>query len=127
VAIPARRAGVLPALLLSFVTGVNIEGTVFAAARQRGLRIVAMKVLGGAEGDGARLSAPDHYGSAIRYALGIPGLSVAILGMKSPAEVALAVRSVKEYQPLAPAEVSGLSEKGKQMAKAWGPLRGPVA
>ncbi|MEZ5356074.1 MAG: aldo/keto reductase [Bryobacteraceae bacterium] len=105
----------------------NFEGTVFEAARKRGLGVVAMKVLGGAEGEGAKLSAPEHYTNAVRYALGIPGLSVAIMGMKSPAEVELAVRTVKSYQPLAPAEVSRLESQGKEMARAWGPLRGPVA
>ena len=105
----------------------NYEGTVFEEARKRGLGIVAMKVLGGAEGEGAKLSAPEHYATAVRYALGIPGLSVAIMGMKSVGEVKQAVAAVRAYQPLTPQEVSALAGKGKGMARSWGPLRGPVA
>jgi aryl-alcohol dehydrogenase-like predicted oxidoreductase len=105
----------------------NFEGTVFAEAHKRGMGIVAMKVLGGTEGSGAKLSAPEHYTNAIRYALGIPGLSVAIMGLKSAAEVQQAVRTVKSYQPLSREEVSRLEQSGRTLAQSWGPLRGPVA
>ena len=50
----------------------NFEETVFAEAADRGLGIVAMKILGGTQGNGAILSADPHYGRAVRYALGIP-------------------------------------------------------
>jgi aryl-alcohol dehydrogenase-like predicted oxidoreductase len=105
----------------------NFEGTVFAEAHKRGMGIVAMKVLGGTEGNGAKLSAAEHYANAVRYALGIPGLSVAIMGLKSAAEVEHAVRTVKAYKPFSSEEVSRLEKAGRTMAKSWGPLRGPVA
>jgi aryl-alcohol dehydrogenase-like predicted oxidoreductase len=105
----------------------NFEGTVFEAARKKGIGIVAMKVLGGQEGEGAKLSAREHYGVAVRYALGIPGLSVAILGMKNVAEVKTAVAAVRNYSPLTPHELTQLRALGQAMARAWGPLRGPVA
>jgi predicted aldo/keto reductase-like oxidoreductase len=105
----------------------NFEGTVFAEAHKRGVGIVAMKILGGAEGDGAKLSAPEHYQTAVRYALGIPGLSVAIVGMKSVPELKKAVETVRAYKPFSEDEISSLRETGKQMAATWGELRGPVA
>ena len=104
----------------------NFEGTVFSEARKRGLGIVAMKVLGGrVEGDKGKLSA--HYGDAVRYALGIPGLSVAIMGLKNAAEVRQAAAAVRGYKPFSGQEISELDRKGKEMAEDWGELRGPVA
>jgi len=63
----------------------------------------------------------------VRYALGIPGLSVAIMGVKSAAELQQAVDTVKRYRPFTPEELTRLEEKGKRMAAQWGELRGPVA
>ena len=105
----------------------NFEGTVFSEAHKRGLGVVAMKILGGTEGDGAKLSAPEHYERAVRYALGIPGLSVAIMGMKSVAELEKAVATVKAYKPFDADEKARISQAGKTMAGEWGELRGPVA
>ena len=107
----------------------NFEGTVFAEAAKRGLGVVAMKILGGREGDGAKLSAPEHYENAVRYALGIPGLSVAIMGVKNTAELHKALAAVRAYRPFNERELSEISTTGKQMAKSkdWGELRGPVA
>ena len=107
----------------------NFEGTVFATAAKRGMGVVAMKILGGREGDGAKLSADEHYTNAVRYALGIPGLSVAIMGVKSTGELKKALATVRAYKPFTKDELTRLDEKGKTMAKAddWGELRGPVA
>ena len=107
----------------------DFEGTVFAAAAKRGLGVVAMKILGGQDGDGAKLSAAEHYENAVRYALGIPGLSVAIMGVKSTAELKKALATVRAYRPFDERELSEIRTKGKQLAgsKDWGELRGPVA
>ena len=107
----------------------DFEGTVFATAAKRGLGVVAMKILGGQDGDGAKLSAAEHYENAVRYALGIPGLSVAIMGVKSTAELKKALATVRAYRPFDARELSEIRTRGKQMAgsKDWGELRGPVA
>ena len=109
----------------------NFEGTVFAEAAKRGLGIVAMKILGGTEGKGpqqtAKLSAPEHYETAVRYALSIPGLSVAIMGMRRLSDLQTALKTVRGYRPFGAGEVTAIHGKGQQMAKVWGPLRGPVA
>ena len=105
----------------------NFEGTVFAAAAKRGMGVVAMKILGGVQGDGSPLSAPEYYDQAVRYALGIPGLSVAIMGVKNVAELRQAAAAFRAYKPLTQDEISQLDETGKQLANKWGELRGPVA
>jgi predicted aldo/keto reductase-like oxidoreductase len=88
-----------------------------------------MKVLGGAVGNAAaqkgRLT--DHYSTAMRYALGIPGLSVAIVGMRRPSDLDAALDAVRGYKPFSPSELSQVQNQGRLMAKDWGELRGPVA
>ena len=130
-ALPVMRSGRVEAVM-SAVNYIdrhiyNFEETVFAEAAERGMGIVAMKILGGAQGDGAILSAPRHYERAVRYALGIPGLSTAIMGMKSAAELEKAIATVKAYQPLARQELSEALADGKRMAADLGEHRGPAA
>ena len=85
-----------------------------------------MKILGGTQGDGAILSDEPHYGRSVRYALGIPGLSVAIMGMKSVAELDKAVKTVNAFKPLEGAELSEAMAEGKRRAAELGEHRGPV-
>jgi aryl-alcohol dehydrogenase-like predicted oxidoreductase len=105
----------------------DFEGTVFEKAREKGLGIVAMKVLGGPQKDAARLSDPEHYSDAVRYAISIPGVSVAILGVKSVAELHQAIETVNSHRPFTDDELARITAKGKKMAADWGELRGPVA
>ncbi|MDE0110374.1 MAG: aldo/keto reductase [Bryobacterales bacterium] len=104
----------------------DFEGTVFSEAAERGMGVVAMKILGGTQGDGAILSDEPHYGRSVRYALGIPGLSVAIMGMKSLAELEKAVATVNAFKPLEGAELSEAMAEGKRRAAELGEHRGPV-
>lgn len=104
----------------------NFEATVFQEAAERGLGIVAMKILGGARGDGAILSGERDYKRAVRYALGIRGLSVAIMGLKSVAELEQAVATVRAYRPLEGAELSKALADGKELASELGEHRGPA-
>jgi aryl-alcohol dehydrogenase-like predicted oxidoreductase len=104
----------------------NFEETVFQEAAERGVGIVAMKILGGSKGEGAILSGKQHYQRAVRYALGIPGLSVAIMGMKSVAELEQAVTAFCSHGPLEGRELSEALAEGKQMAAELGEHRGPV-
>jgi aryl-alcohol dehydrogenase-like predicted oxidoreductase len=104
----------------------DFEGTVFSEAAERGVGIVAMKILGGTLGDGAILSDEPHYGRSVRYALGIPGLSVAIMGMKSVAELDKAVATVNAFKPLEGTELSEAMKEGKRRAAELGEHRGPV-
>ena len=129
-ALPILRSGRVEAVMAA-VNPIDrhiydFEGTVFEEAAERGLGVVAMKILGGTVGDGAILSDEPHYGRAVRYALGIPGLSVAIMGMKSVAELEKAVSTVQAYKPLEGTELSEAMEDGKRRASELGEHRGPV-
>jgi len=129
-ALPVLATGDIEAVMCAAnfvdVHTYDFEGTVFAEAAAKGIGVVAMKVLGGQQGDGAMLSAPEHYEKAVRYALGIPGLSVAIMGMKNRAELEQAVRTVKAYQPFSDSEQELLTQTGREMAADWGEHRGPL-
>lgn len=129
-ALPVLATGDIEAVMCAAnfvdVHTYDFEGVVMDDARRRGLGVVAMKILGGTQGDGAMLSDPEHYENAVRYALGIPGLSVAIMGMKSVAELEKAVKTVKAYKPLSDSERQRLTQKGVEMAGVWGQHRGPA-
>ena len=83
-----------------------------------------MKVLGGAEGKGlrqtAKLSAPEYYETAVRYALGIPGLSVAIMGMRRLSDLQTALKTVRGYRPFNAGELTAIQGRGRQMARVSG-------
>jgi uncharacterized protein len=105
----------------------NFEEKVLPEARKRNIAVIGMKVLGGPVKGGARLMAPEDYQATLRYAWSLPGLSVAIIGMRTPEELRQAVAAAKAFKPLEPRELSSLAEKGRTLATQWGPLRGPVA
>jgi len=108
----------------------NFEETILPLARQHGTAVVAMKVLGGARGMIYNQPTPallaDHYESAIRYALGLAGVSAVVLGLRDSKEIGLAVQTARRYRPLTRAEMASLTVQGKQLAKAIGPHFGPV-
>lgn len=129
-ALPILRSGRVEAVMAA-VNPIDrhiydFEGTVFKEAAAQGVGIVAMKILGGAVGEGAILSDDPHYERAVRYALGIPGLSVAIMGMKSVAELERAAATVRAYKPLEGRELSEAMDDGKKRAAELGEHRGPV-
>lgn len=129
-ALPILRSGRVEAVM-SAVNIIdrhiyNFEETVFAEATERGMGVVAMKILGGTKGDGAILSGDEDYERAVRYVLAIPGLSVAIMGMKSVAELEKAVATVQAFEPLEGRQLSQTLDDGKTMAQELGEHRGPV-
>lgn len=69
-------------------------------ALERNVGVIAMKVLGHGE-------YPDR-GLALRYSLGLPGVSVAILGMNSPDQVDENVATAAAFRPLEDAELEQL-------------------
>jgi predicted aldo/keto reductase-like oxidoreductase len=122
---------VMPAMNFVDRHTYNFEEKVLATARKHNTAVVAMKVLGGAIGmvyerpTPAMLAA--HYESAIRYALGLDGVSAVILGLRDSAEIRKAVATVQAYRPLEAGELETLLARGKQMASEWGAHFGPVA
>jgi hypothetical protein len=120
----------------------NFEETVLPVARTHGVAAVAMKVLGGAVGMRYHIPTPallaeeitagevpsgEHYRMAIRYALGLEGVSTLVIGMKSLEELNAAVETIRTAKPLSAAERDLLVREGKRLASQWGAHFGPVA
>jgi aryl-alcohol dehydrogenase-like predicted oxidoreductase len=105
----------------------DFEGKVWPAAAKKGVALVAMKVFGGAvKGPkGARLP-DDLKRSAVRYALGLPGISVVVLGIHDDAELKENLAWVRDYKPLGPAELRALDKPTRELAAKWGKVYGEV-
>ena len=104
----------------------DFEGLVLPEARRRGIGVIAMKVLGGpAQNSPApRLATAEDYQATLRYVWGVAGVSVAIVGMRNNDELWQGLAAARAYQPLTPAEMAKLTERGKALAAEWGLLRG---
>ena len=76
------------------------ETFVLPTAVERGIGVIAMKVLGHGE-------YPDR-ALALRYSLGLPGVSLAIVGMKSPQEIDEALTNATAVRPLDERELERL-------------------
>jgi aryl-alcohol dehydrogenase-like predicted oxidoreductase len=76
------------------------EAFLLPTARERGVGVIAMKVFGS--------GALSNRGLALRYSLGLAGVSLAILGMKSVEEVEENVGLAAAFRPLAQAELKEL-------------------
>jgi aryl-alcohol dehydrogenase-like predicted oxidoreductase len=106
----------------------NFEEEVWPVAAKRKVGLVAMKVFGGAGGKGPKGSRlPDALKqSALRYALGLPKISVVVLGIHDEEELKQDLAWVRGYKPLTAKERSGLEKKTQAMAKKWGNVYGTV-
>ncbi len=94
----------------------DFENKVWCRARQQNLGLVAMKVLGGAGPGGKGFQLPEEcYELAIRYALSIPGLSCAVIGMGGVAELEKAAATVSQAQPLSDEESFDLYRRGVEL------------
>ncbi len=129
--LPAFETGEFEMLMcsLNFVERhiYGYEEKVLPEARRRGIGVIAMKVLGGPVKGGARLMTPEDYRTTLRYVWGVSGVSVAIIGLRTPEELRQALAAARAYQPFSRQEMSEVTARGKQLAAVWGPLRGPVA
>jgi len=109
----------------------GFERKLWHRAREKNIGLVAMKVLGGVHPltqREFRLSL-DDYDDAVRYALSIPGVATAVIGMRDPFEVEEAVNAVCGLAPLSDEEHFALYRKGLDILarqpslwrEAWGP------
>lgn len=113
----------------------NFEEKVIPLARKHGLGIVAMKVFGGmGAGMGAYAGPPgpplvpkEKLELAVRYSLGISGVTSVNIGVHSPDQVRKNVEMVKRFRSLSPDEQNSLVDLGKRLSKDWGEHFGPVA
>ena len=88
---------VLCALGLADRLVTSPETFLLPTARERNVGVVAMKVFGSGTAVNREL--------ALRYSLGLPGVAVAIVGMKSVAEIDENVGHAESYRPLSDDEL----------------------
>ena len=106
----------------------GFEEKVLPEARKRNIGVIAMKVLGGpVPRVGAKLVSAEDYQTTVRYVWSIPGVSVAIIGLRTPEELRQALAAARAFRPPTREELAAITERGKKLAAEWGPLRGPVA
>jgi aryl-alcohol dehydrogenase-like predicted oxidoreductase len=95
----------------------DFENKVWSRARRENLGLVAMKVLGGAgRGQQGYRLPTEQYRNAIRYALSIPGVSCAVIGMENIAELEQAAKVVTSLEPLSDEESHELAKLGLDLA-----------
>lgn len=107
----------------------DFESKVWPKAAAKNVGLAAMKVYGGFPGKGPKFDArlpADLRHAALRYALGLPNVTLAVVGMKTAAELAENVGWVKAFQPLTAAELAALDVPTRDLAKKWGPIYGAV-
>ena len=105
----------------------DFESQVWPLAAKKKVGLAAMKVFGGMTGNeqNARLPA-DLRRSALRYALGLPPVSVVVVGMRSDEELKQNLGWVREFKPLSKEELAALEEPTRALAKKWGSVYGSV-
>lgn len=122
----------LTMVALNFADRFNydFEGAVSDVAKKHNVAVVAMKVLGGSKDWKYDANTPgtlaDYHEQAIRYALGLPAVSCAVIGFANEKEVALALEVARQDQPLNEEELSALLETGREIAVQRGLYYGPV-
>ncbi len=112
-------------LAVNFIIQHNydFEHKVWLRAHKENLGLVAMKVLGGEKKDrtGICRIPVEYYDTAMRYALSLPGISCAVIGIKDIAQLERAADAVSQFKALTEEESYRLSLSGLELAQkdAW--------
>ena len=119
------------------LTAVNIvarhiygfEDEVWPMASEKGIGLLAMKVFGGVQrsevsAKGANLP-DDLKQDGLRYVLGLPHCSGAVIGMIDEGELEQTLEWTRSFKPLSPVERSMLEKPTRALAAQWGELYGP--
>ncbi len=117
----------------------DFQGEVLNLARKQNAGVAAMKVYGGAEGMKYQLAKGERsrpseleaegyseHELALRYALGLEGVAIAVIGMYTETELLKNIELVRRYQPLSEAQHEEAITAGRSLSKAWGTHFGPV-
>lgn len=95
------------------------------------LGVAAMKVYGGAKGMDyknervSQLGERDHH-AAFRYALGLPHVATAVIGMFTVAEIEQNIAWAQNWEALTSEDGQRLADEGRTVAAEWGPHFGEV-
>ncbi len=114
----------------------NHEGILLPIAKKHNTGVVAMKIYGGSkrvlpEGVPFNVAGPAeldtaHFGTALRYTMGVEGVTAVNLGCRTRDEVRKNVAAVLAYQPLSAAEVVAAETMGRELAPKWSERFGPA-
>ena len=118
----------------------GFEQSVLPAAVAKNVGVAAMKVYGGAQEmkyettneEFRRPSAIEavmpefDYEFALRWALSLPGVATAVVGMYTEEELQQNIEWVRRLSPLNDAELKQLQDQAQHLATHWGEHYGPV-
>lgn len=97
----------------------DFEEIVWPIARKKNIGLVAMKVFAGGIAS-CKMPAKLHEAS-FRYALSVPGVAIAVIGMGKMQELEQNVAWAKAFKPMSKDEATELKEETIAVAKKWGP------
>lgn len=103
----------------------GFEDRILPIARRLDLGIACMKVYGGAKDMDYEQNRRSHLGQrnhnpAFRYALGLPGVAVAVIGMFTVEEIERNIAWAHAWEPLTGEEQERLNQEGAEIAREWG-------
>ncbi|GAB4455266.1 MAG: aldo/keto reductase [Armatimonadaceae bacterium] len=108
----------------------NFEKRVWTLAAKKKTALVAMKVFGGMiysdKGMSNSMMPTEHHDQAFRYALSLPNVSLAVIGMATMEELRQNIARARRFSPMSQSEMNHLYTPGKQLARKWGAHYGPV-
>ncbi len=109
----------------------NFEEQVWKVANRLNLGLIAMKVFGGKQKSGRMglshcLMPLPHLDLAFRYALSVPQVTCAVIGMATPRELQDNLQRARTYSPLNAREGKSLIKVGRALASQWGPHFGSL-
>jgi uncharacterized protein len=95
------------------------EDVVWPIARKKNIGLAAMKVFGG--GIVSCKMPAELRQASFRFAQGVPGVTLTVIGMRTEKELEQNVEWAKTYKPLTPDELTELKAQTVALAKKWGP------
>ncbi len=109
----------------------GFEERIRPLAEKLDLGIACMKVYGGTRAMDYEKNRDSALGErnhreAFRYALGLPGISVAVVGMYTLEEVEQNIAWARSWELLTGEELERLTVQGREIASEWGPHFGDV-
>jgi uncharacterized protein len=107
----------------------DFEGKVWPVAARKNVGLVAMKVFGGQAGPeplSSRKMPVNQLDNAFRYAVALPGVCCAVIGMATREELLENVQRVRQLRPLTEGEKQDAERIGRRLAAEWGAHFGPA-
>jgi aryl-alcohol dehydrogenase-like predicted oxidoreductase len=98
----------------------DFEDIVWPIARERKIGLVAMKVFGGSITTQPCKMPEKLREASLRYALSVPGVALAVVGMGKIQELEQNVGWAKSFKPLTKDEAAELKKETIAVAKQWG-------